>query len=59
MSEEMTRNISKEENLPDTVDKTIETVCAAILNEEIASQHYADTVRALASLVEARARLFC
>ena len=57
MSEEMTRNISKEENLLDTVDKTIETVCVAILNEEIASQHYADTVTALAMLIRARAKM--
>lgn len=57
MSEEMTRNISKEENLLDTVDKTIETVCAAILNEEITSQHYADTVIALAMLIRARTQM--
>lgn len=39
------------------VDATIEAVSNRIQNDAIAHEHYSDTVKALAQLVEARARL--
>lgn len=55
-------NVSKEgvvNKLTDEVDSVIESVCDRIREDNFTTREYADTVRALASLVEARARLFC
>lgn len=39
------------------VDSTIESVCECIHKEDMPPEAYADTVKALAALVEARAKL--
>lgn len=41
----------------DCVNKTIIAVSEKIQGEELLEEHYADTVKALAALVEARAKL--
>lgn len=58
------RDISKAEqqmrkklDLIDKVDATIESVCEAVRDKNTLPGEYPDTVKALAALVEARARL--
>lgn len=43
--------------LADEVDKTIKSICELIQSKDMAPGEYADTVKALAALVEARAKL--
>lgn len=42
----------------DAVDTTIRAICEKINKQEVSKLYYVDTVRALAALVEARAKLF-
>lgn len=44
--------------LADEVDKTIQSVCETVQSKEVALEEPADMVKALAALVEARAKLF-
>lgn len=41
----------------DKVDTTINAVCEVVMERDMAPEAYADTVKALAALVEARAKL--
>lgn len=43
--------------LEDVVDSTIESICERIQKNDMLPEEYADTLKALAALVEARARL--
>lgn len=43
--------------LADEVDKTIKSVCETVQSKDLTPGEYADTVKALAALVEARAKL--
>lgn len=43
--------------LVDEVDKTIKSVCETVQSKDMAPGEYTDTVKALAALVEARAKL--
>ena len=43
--------------LADEVDETIKSVCAKVKEPDLCPDEYADAVKALAALVEARAKL--
>lgn len=47
----------KKLTLVDKVDKTIESICESIQSKDMVPGECADTVKALAALVEARAKL--
>lgn len=49
--------IQKRDALVDKVDETIESVCEKVKRDDLCPGEYADAVKALAALVEARARL--
>lgn len=46
------------QNMTSEIDYTIKSVCERIQSKDIANKYYSDTVKALAMLVEARAKLF-
>lgn len=45
-------------NVIECVDETIKNVCKVIDKREVMPDFYADTVKALAALVEVRAKLY-
>lgn len=47
-----------EQEVTSKVDECIISVCNKIQNDGIAPEEYGDTVKALAALVEARAKLY-
>lgn len=55
--EDEKEKIMKKHKLAETVDGTIESVCDAVKKRELCHGEYAETVKALAALVEARAKL--
>lgn len=55
--EDEKEKIMKKHKLAETVDETIESVCDTVKKRELCQGEYADTVKALAALVEARAQL--
>ena len=48
----------KTELMIEKVDEAIKCVCDKVIEKNISLGEYADTVKALASLVEARAKLY-
>ncbi len=52
------KRIMNEQEVTSKVDECIISVCNKIQNDGIAPEEYGDTVKALAALVEARAKLY-
>lgn len=52
------RTMEKKRDIEDEVEQTIISICDEIKKSSINRKGYAETVEALASLVEARARLY-
>lgn len=55
--EDEKENILKKNKLEENVDEVVESVCENLKKNELCPGEYADTVKALAALVEARAKL--
>ena len=49
--------MTKREVLIEKVDETIKSVCEKVQGNDLCPSEYADTIKALATLVEARAKL--